>query len=287
MRLVLRDRMSDALSDHRYRLRALFRRNTVERELQEELEFHIDREARKLEATGLSRDQALRQARLAFGGVERIKDDTRDARGIAWIETFTSDLRYAVRGLRARPAFTVAVTLTLGLGLGANVAMFSIVDQLLVRVPPYLRDADRVHRLYLTSRDGDREITDATTEYARYLDFTRFTRTLDAIAVVTHRDIAIGTGEALREMPVGIVSASFWQLFDATPVVGRFFTAREDSVPAGSPVVILSYALWQAQYGGSPDVIGQSLQVGPMPCTIIGVAPPGFVGIPDQDAPVA
>ena len=284
---MLRNRMSDALSDVRYRLRAVFRRKTVERELHEELEFHIDREARKLQTTGLSPEEALRQARLAFGGVERIKDDARDTRGVSWLETFTSDLRYAIRGLRARPAFTIAVTLTLGLGLGANVAMFSIVDQLLLRVPPYLRNADRVHRLYLTSRDGDREFTDATTEYARYLDFTRFTRTLDVTAVVAHRDIAIGVGEASREMPVGIVSASFWQLFNATPAVGRFFTTREDTIPAGSPVVVLSYALWQAQYGGAPNVIGQTLQVGPMPCTIIGVAPPGFIGIPDQDAPVA
>ncbi|HUQ84187.1 MAG TPA: ADOP family duplicated permease [Gemmatimonadaceae bacterium] len=284
---MLRDRLSDALSDVRYRARAMFRRAAVERELEEELAFHIEREARKLEASGLSANDALRQARLAFGGVERIKDDTRDARGVSWLEIFTADVRYAARGLRASPGFTLAAVLTLGLGLGANVAMFGIVDRLLLRAPPYLRDADRVHRIYLTSRDGDREVTDGTTEYARYLDFARLSRSIDVAAVTTQRKVAIGVGESTHEMPVGIVSASFWELFDASPAIGRFFTARDDSVPMGSPVTVLSYALWQTQYGGAPNVIGQSVQIGPTVCTIIGVAPPGFVGIADEGAPAA
>ena len=283
----LRHRLSDALSDVRYRLRALFRRSVVERELHEELEFHIDREARKLEATGLSPADALRQAQLAFGGVERIKDDTRDMHGISWLETFAADVRYAVRGLRARPAFTLAVVLTLGLAIGANVAMFGIVDQLLLRTPPYLRDAHRVHRVYFTSRDGNADLTEPTTEFPRYLDIGRFSRSLEATAVLAQRSFAIGVGETAREMPVGIVSASFWEFFDAAPIVGRFFTARDDAIPTGAPVVVLSYALWQLEYGGSPNVIGQTVQIGPGVCTIIGVAPPGFVGIPDEGAPVA
>jgi predicted permease len=89
------------------------------------------------------------------------------------------------------------------------------------------------------------------------------------------------------EMPVGIVSASFWSFFDAKPALGRYFTASEDSIPAGSPVAVLSYAYWQARYGGSRDVLGRSVQIGPVPCTIIGVAPPGFIGIPDEAAPAA
>src|SRR5215207_11395400 len=100
---MLRDRIADAISDIRHRVRAVFRRAQVERDLQDELQFHIEHEARKLEASGLEPAEALRQARLAFGGVERIKDDTRDVSGVSWLETFASDLRYAVRGLRARP----------------------------------------------------------------------------------------------------------------------------------------------------------------------------------------
>jgi predicted permease len=279
--------LSDVLSDLRYRFRAAFRRSAMERDLDDEMRFHLEQEARKLEASGLPPDEARRQARTAFGGIERIKDDTRDVSGVSWLEVIQQDLRYAVRGLRARPAFTASVIITLGLGIGANVAMFGIVDQLLLRPPAYLRDADRVHRIYLTYVADGRDVTDGFTEYARYLDLTRFSRTLEATAVLSSNNFAIGVGEDAREMPVGVVSASFWSFFDAAPALGRYFTASEDSIPTGSPVTVLSYAFWQAKYGGSPDVLGQTVQIGPVPCTIVGVAPPGFVGIPDEGAPAA
>src|SRR4030095_1525856 len=128
--------------------------------------------------------------------------------------------------------------------------------------------------------DG-RDVTDGFTEYARYRDFARYTTTLDATAVLAGNRFAVGVGEDAKEMPVGVVSASFWSFFDAEPALGRYFTASADSIPTVSLVAFLSYAWWQARYGGSPDVLGQTVQIGPVPCTIIGVAPPGFVGIPD------
>jgi predicted permease len=279
--------LSDLLSELRYRFRVVFRKRAVENELDEELRFHIEQEARKLEASGLTTYEAHRQARIAFGGVERIKDDTRDVRGVSWLEVLRQDLRYAARGLRARPAFTASVILTLGLGIGANVAMFGIVDQLLIRPPAYLRDPSRVHRVYLTSVSDGRDVTDGFTEYTRYLDFARYSKTLDAVAVLSSNQFAVGVGEDAKEMPIGVVSASFWSFFDAKPAVGRYFTASEDSIPTGTPVVVLSYAFWQARYGGSPGVLGKSVQIGPALCTIIGVTPPGFVGIPDEGAPAA
>ena len=279
--------LSDALSELRYRFRAIFRKRAVEHDLDEELHFHIEQETRKLEASGLSPDEALRQASIAFGGIERTKDDTRDVSGVSWLEILLQDFRYAARGLRARPAFTASVIITLGLGIGANVAMFGIVDQLLIRPPAYLRDPSRVHRIYLTSVSDGRDVTDGFTEYARYLDFARYTKTLDAIAVLAGNQFAVGIGEDAKEMPVAVVSASFWSFFDAKPAIGRYFTASEDSIPTGSPVAVLSYAFWQTRFGGSPDVLGQTLQIGSVPCTIIGVAAPGFVGLPDEGSPAA
>jgi hypothetical protein len=138
-------------SDFQYRLRALFRRADVERELTDELCFHLEHEAEKLERMGLSRAEAMRRARLAFGGVEHIKEESRDARGTILLETALQDLRYAVRGLRHKPGFAAGVVLTLGLGIGANAAMFGIVDRLLIRPPAFLRDANRVHRVYQTA----------------------------------------------------------------------------------------------------------------------------------------
>src|SRR5688572_6082733 len=107
--------LKEWLSDVTYRLRAIFRRERVEHELDEELRFHLEREAEKHMKAGMSRDEAMRRARIEFGGVDRIKEDVRDTRGVSWIETVARDLRYAFRGLRRKPAFTAAVILTLGL----------------------------------------------------------------------------------------------------------------------------------------------------------------------------
>src|SRR6185295_8816607 len=151
--------ISELWSDIRYRMRALLRRNAVESELDEELRFHIERETGKHEAAGVPRDEAARLARVAFGGVERAKDESRDARGVQWLESAMQDLRYSIRTLRAKPGFTLGVVLTLGLGIGANAAMFGIVDRLLFRAPRFLREADRVHRVYQTATYNGTAVT--------------------------------------------------------------------------------------------------------------------------------
>ena len=273
------------ISELLFRLRALFRRDAMERELDDELRFHLERETEKLMRMGMSRDDATRQARLAFGGVERIKDDTRDARGIALVETIAQDLRYAARGLRAKPGFTAAVVLMLGLGIGANAAMFGLVDRLMFRSPEYLRDADRVHRVYLQFTTHDKENTENSFEYTRYLDLTRWTTSFDATAAFGQRTLAIGSGEDARETPVGTVSASYFSLFDAAPALGRFFGASEDAIPAGAPVVVLSYGFWRTRYAGSPTALGKTLQIDRTTFTIIGVAPENFTGIADGAPP--
>ena len=124
------------LSDIRYRLRALFSRASVEQELDDELRFHVEREAEKYERQGMSRDAARRNARLEFGGVEQTKEASRDLRGTARLESLVRDLLYAIRSLTNRPAFTLTVIATLALGIGANTAIFTLVDTLLLRPLP-------------------------------------------------------------------------------------------------------------------------------------------------------
>src|ERR1051326_9369287 len=121
--------MLELWADLKYRLRALFRRSAVERELEDELRFHLEREAEKYERAGLPREEALRQARLAFGAVDAAKEESRDGRGTLLLETTLRDVRYALRGLRARPAFTAGVVLTPGLGIGANPAMNATLEE--------------------------------------------------------------------------------------------------------------------------------------------------------------
>jgi predicted permease len=278
--------LSELFNDLRYRLRAIFRRDAVERELDQELRFHLEAEAAKLAGAGLPAHEAMRRARTTFGGVERIKEESRDARGVATLDAAGQDLRYAWRTLRRNPGFTAAVVVTLGLGIGANAAMFGIVDRLLLRPPPMLRDADNVHRVYLTTtgRDGV-AFSERYTEYTRFLDLARWTTSFSQVAGFTHNRLAVGVGEDAAELMVGVVSASFFGFFDAHPALGRFFDAKEDVTPKGADVVVLSYSFWQTRYGGRKDAIGQTIQVGPVVCTIIGVTPKGFVSTGDEAPP--
>jgi putative ABC transport system permease protein len=273
------------ITDLLYRLRAILRRGAMERELDDELRFHLERETEKLMRSGLTRDDAARQARLAFGGVERIKDESRDVRGVALLDVMSQNVRYALRGLRAKPGFTAAVVLTLGLGIGANAAMFGLVDRLMFRTPDYLSDASRVHRVYLFFTTRGKEQPENSFEYTRYLDLTRWTKDFDLAAAFGPRMLAVGRGEDSREMRVETVSASYFRFFDARPALGRFFAASEDTIPAGAPVVVLSYGFWQTRYGGRADVLGAPLQIDKLNFTIIGVAPEDFTGIADAEPP--
>jgi predicted permease len=192
---------------------------------------------------------------------------------------FVRDLRHVLRGIRHRPAFTAALVLTLALGVGANAAMFSVVDRLLFRAPPMLRDPDLVHRVYLTRMYRGEAFHGSGVQYARYVDLTRDTRSFARTAEFTRRELAIGVGTDAHEMQVGVVSASFFGFFDAPPALGRYFTVAEDTPPTGTPVAVLGYGYWQTAYGRRREALGQTLQIGATTYTVIGVAPRGFVGL--------
>lgn len=274
-------------SEMRFRWRALVGRARMESELDEELGFHLEQEQKKLEARGLSPEEARRRARVAFGGFEGAKEASRDARGVRLLEDTWADLRYAVRTLRLQPAFVLGVAGTLALGIGANAAIFGIVDRLMFRQPAGLLGPERVHRVYLQwMQDGELR-TDRSMPYPRFRDLARETRTLDLVAGFQVRTVALGEGEETREGRVAVVSAEYLGFFDAAPALGRWFSSADDEPPAGAPVVVLSHAYWLTRYGGRHDVLGQTLQVDRLRATIIGVAPPGFSGISDGGSPLA
>ena len=204
---------------------------------------------------------------------------------MATLENIWLDVRYAFRGLRRSPAFAVTVIATLGLGIGANAAMFDVVDRLMFRPLTYLRDPGSVRRIYWQSDDRGTTRTTQTTYYTRYLDLRRWTRSFSQLAAFSERNVAVGDGERARERRVGAVSASFFEFFNARPALGRFFTGDEDVTPRGGDVAVLSYALWQSEFGGR-DVRGEVLRVGDIRATIIGVAPHGFDGVNDANPPV-
>jgi predicted permease len=279
--------LSQLWSDLRYRLRAVFRRDVVERELDDELRFHVEREAEKYVRAGILPDEATRRARIAFGGVDRIKDDTRDARGVALLDVLARDLRYTARGLRLSPGFTIAVVVTLVLGIGATSGIFSVVDRLMFRPPAMLRDAASVSRVYLAFDYRGSRITDPSVEYRRYLDLSEWTSSFSQVGVFSMGRIAVGTGQDVSEEAIGRASASLFDFFDARPVIGRFYSSQEDALPAGERVAVLGYSAWQRRYNGRRDVIGTKLDLESETFTIIGVAPEGFGGMDNDASPLA
>jgi len=179
------------------------------------------------------------------------------------------------------------VVLTLALGIGANTAMFSVVDRMLFRPPPMLKDASRTHRVYLRWFAQGREVTTGSVEYARYVDLTRDTHSFERTAEFTSRQMAVGVGTETRQLNIGVVTAGFFGFFDAPPALGRYFTEAEDTPPEGMAVAVLGYGYWQNRYGGRKDVVGQAVHIGPVTYTVIGVAPEGFVGVWQNTPPAA
>ena len=272
------------------RIAAWRRRDELERDLAADMDAHVELLARDLEADGMSPTDALAAARRQVGNVTGLREKSRDFWGFPALEAFLQDVSYALRGLRRSPGFTATVIVTLGLGIGANAAMFGVIDRLMFRPYPYMRDPASVSRIYTRSTYQGRESYNTVFPYLRYTDLSSASAGIETFAAQTEWRFAIGTGDATRVGKVGGVSASFFSLFDAPPASGRYFFASEDMPPSGTRVAVISHAEWINRFG-SADVIGHALKVGVVDYTIIGVAPPGFVGTlagvpPDVFVPV-
>ena len=260
-----------------------------------EIESHIAMRVADLVRQGMTPEDARSAALARFGDFDAARARLHAAayqrdkalRHRDWLGALAADLRYAIRQAHRTPGFVAAVVITLALGIGANVAMFSIVDRLLFRAPPLLRDPSFVHRLYLADAYRGQTRYTEYVPYARYADFAKSTTAFSRLAMVSETGLAIGAGADTKQMPVGVVSASFFDFFDAPPALGRYYTPAEDRPPNGTPVAVLSYGLWRTRYGGARDVLGRNIQIGATTYSIIGVAPRGFVGLWPGSPPAA
>lgn len=279
--------------------RRLFRlendRGDIDRSVDDELAFHFDATVKELTARGMSEADARREAERRFGDVratrERMAQLDRERIGgerrSAWWSALMQDARYAVRGLKLRPAFAATIIITLGLGIGANAAMFGIVDRLLFRPPAFMKHPDRVHRVYLwRSISGDQRYT-PNMSYMRVREIDSLTTVFERTAAYFVSDVAVGTGVEAGEQPVFGASAKFFEFFDAPPALGRYYGVAEDGLPKGEPVAVLGYGHWQTAYGGRRDVINDKITIGTDVFTIIGVAPAGFAEEFAERRPVA
>ena len=254
------------------RLRDWIRRDQLDAELSDELRFHSEMLSRDARSSGAAPGDARDVARRQLGNSTKIREETRDRWSVAWLDHFQQDARYALRGLRRNPGFTAAVVITLGLGIGANAAMFNVIDQLMFRPYPYLRDPGSVHRVYLQTSSRGRVNTNAVFPFTRYLDLQRWSTTISQSAAFVSATHGVGTGDATRERRVLGVTPTFFEFFNARPAIGRFFTADEDVIGGATNVAVLSFDLWSAEFGAR-NVIGESIQVGNARYAIVGVAP--------------
>jgi predicted permease len=277
--------LAELLSDIRYRLRGLISRDSAEQELDAELRFHVEREAEKYEREGMSREAALRRARLAFGGVEQMKEASRDMRGTGRLESIARDLRYAFRSLRRSPAFALTVILMLGLGIGANTAIFTLVDALLLRPLP-VTHPEQLVMVTDPAQVNNNNVGSPVTDYVSFLLYRdvheRNTVFTDMYATGWSGpiDVKIGAGtDATAEQPrARFVTGNFFSVLGVPAYVGRTFTAAEDVAPGQDPVAVLTYDYWQRRFSGSRTAIGSIMRVNDVALTIVGITPPGFRG---------
>lgn len=265
--------MRDWLRRLRFLLRPFLSRTQVHEEAEEELRFHLEMETRKLVDGGMEPEEARREARLRFGGVERFKEEVRDVDGVSGIEKLLTDGKYGLRVLKKNPVFALVGILTLALGIGASTAIFSVVDGILLRPLPY-DEPDELAVVWAdyTRRDGP------VREWLSYPNYH------EAAELDVFEDLAtyLGwqptlTGEGPPEMIQGArVSHGFFsRVLRVSPELGRGFTPADDE-PGAAPVVLLSHGLWSSLFGADPDVVGRTLVLDDEPHTVIGVMPQGF-----------
>ena len=255
------------------RLRSLFRREQSDLELDDELLDHVERKTEEYVAKGLTPGEARRQAFLEMGGVEKRKEECRDTRHVSWVQDIAQDLHFGVRMLRKSPGFTAVAVLTLALGIGANSAIFSIVDAVLLRPLPFKNPSRLVMLWEGIPEIGFPKITDSAPDI---LFYERQQKSFDSVGAFQNEalDISGGTGEPER-IVAARASAPLFPLLGISALIGRTYTEAEDTSRAS--VVLLSYGLWQRRYAADPNIAGKAVDLNRVPYIVVGVMPKGFV----------
>jgi predicted permease len=260
--------------DYSLRLRALLFRRRMDEELQEELQFHIEMQARKNQRHESDTTEAKRQARLQFGSVAGATEECREQRGISSIEIVAKDLRFALRMQRKSPGFTAVAVLTLALGIGANTSLFTVINGVLLNPLPYPHP-DQVVTMAGWFPGFGPGFGEGPISYPDFLDWVRLNRTFSALAAYRPESFNLtGQGDAEQVTAMG-VSASFFSLLGVNPILGRDFSSAEDQL-GGSPAVILSGGFWKTKFGSSSDIIGKALNLDGTDYTVVGVIPENF-----------
>src|SRR5688572_2561049 len=251
------------------RLRSLFTRPRMEQDLDRELAFHLDMLTEQNVQAGMSPIDARRAAVQHFGAVERVKDDVRDTWLSRTWETLGQDIRYGLRSIRRTPGFALVVIVTMALGIGANTAIFSVVNAVLLRPLPYEKGEQLVVLRQQRPLAGVERMPFSVAEIG---DYAKATSLASVVEFHSMWFILLGRTEPER-VATGVVSANFFQTFGVTPMLGRPFAARDEA--HGAPaVLILSHSYWKRSFGGDPSIIGRVFEMNDRPHEVVGVLPP-------------
>jgi len=252
------------------RFAGLFDRDGRDSEWQAELESHLQMHVEDNLRSGMTHEEARRQALLKLGGIEKVTEAYRAQRGLPFLETSAQDVRFAFRGMRKNIGFTCVALLTLALGIGANSALFSVVNGVLLNPLPY-PDSEQLTILYSSSKNFQH----GSVSYPNFVDWEAQTKSFSSMTAFRDDDWNL-TGQSEAERLHGyMVSSSFFPVLSVAPVVGRTISADEDRI-GGAPVVMIGHALWQRKFGGSPDVLGKTMILNGVGYAIVGVVPASF-----------
>ena len=249
-----------------FRLAGFVSKGDLERDLEDELAFHLQMETAEFIRRGMTPEEARSAALRSFGGVARIKETYRETRGLPMIEGFWQDVRFAVRMLRRNPAFSLLAILCLTLGIGANATVFSWMEGIILRPFPLVSHQERLMAVSGTNR-GVAGNTDMS--WPDYQDLQRNCTLFDAFIVDRITGITLAVGDRAERAPASIVSSNYFDALGVHPVLGRGFQPSEDAGRNAHPVVVISYRVWQERYRGDPAVIGKPQMLNGLPHTII------------------
>jgi predicted permease len=266
----------------------------VQRQVDDELAFHFATCVDELVSRGMTTEQARAEAERRFGDVSKVRrrltrigrERVRDERRAGWWSALSQDTRYAVRGLRRTPVFTIGVVLTLALGIGANASVFTFIDRLLLRPPPHVTDAASLRRIAveMTFQSGNTDVR-GPMSFAEFDAIRRGTKAFDRIAAFRYPNpTAFGRGVDAPRVKLSAVSADFFRTLGVTPQLGRFFVAEDDDETVSQLAAVLGYGMWQSRFAGRTNILGESIVLDGREHVIVGVAPKGFSGA-DVDAP--
>lgn len=262
--------LSRRLAILRARLRSLIERQQVENELDKELGFHLEQQTRENVARGMELDEARQAALRRLGGLAQIQEECRDKRRVRQLETVFQDLKYASPALLHSPGFSIVIVLTMALAIGANSAIFSVIDNVLLRPLPYLQP-DRLVRLFLHNRVFPKFPLNPYD----FRDYRERARSFESMAAYARDDLQLSGNDTPVRLRAFAITAGFFHVLGSQPQMGREFSTN-DELPANGHVVILSNAIWRQRFGASRSVVGRNVLLNGEPFTVVGVMGAGM-----------